>query len=173
MLEVNQEPKDEILEKAKLLIRAASFVSVMDVSGGGSSQKEERKATIETLRRFLSERDYQELYPVFEHALENHRAWNLWGSNLADLVPDLRKISKDLPLVYRQCIYDLAYCVATRYRERNWLMALLASMRVSLLNFLIPKDSKIDLPLYLNISRLERSALNELSDVLSLPREIP
>ena len=164
--------KKEVIDRAKILVRAAFWVSKMEDTGGREAIQEERKAIIENLRKFQKEKDYILLVPVFEIALESHEAWNQWTKDLSNLRDELRRILPDSPLVFRQSIYDLAYCVATRYRERSWIMATFASLHMSLRNFLSPKPERIYIPEYLNISPVEKSALNELAEILELPQRI-
>ncbi|PZP57207.1 MAG: hypothetical protein DI586_01040 [Micavibrio aeruginosavorus] len=163
---------EENIKRARLLIGAAFWVSKMDPQGGYNASVEERKAITETLRRFMGEKDYREISPVFDAALENYKAWDSWTKDLSNFRYELQTILADVPLSYRQSVYDLAYCVAIRYRERNFILATLASIHVSLKNFLAPDPHRIDLPDYLNISPTEKSALNELAEILNLPQRI-
>lgn len=164
--------KEDSLDLARVLMRTACWLSAMDDAGGSSSHQEERKATFDTLRKFRNEADYKTLVPVFDAALESYKAWDTWGKDVSNFTRELKERAPEMSLVLRQCVYDLGYCVATRYRERNWLIAFLASIKVSLQNFLSPKEERVDLPEYLNISVVEKSALNELAEILDLPHRI-
>ncbi len=163
---------DQILSQAKLLVSAAFWVSKMDPDGGQEARSEERKAIMETLRRFEGEKDYREIAPIFDEALQNYKAWDAWTKDMSGFTGQLKAVLPDAPLAFRQSVYDLAYCVAIRYRERSWIMATLASLHVSLKNFFSPDPNRIDLPDYLNISPTEKSALNELAAILNLPQRI-
>lgn len=164
--------KEEVISRARVLVRGAFWISKMDPEGGREAIQEERKAVIENLKKFQREKDYILLAPVFETALESHKAWDQWTKDLSNFRDELRSVLPDSPLVFRQSVYDLAYCVATRYRERSFIMASIASIHMSLKNFLSPNPNRIELPEYLNISPVEKSALNELAEILDLPQRI-
>ncbi len=173
MIEDNETPvKEDDINRARLLIAAAFWISKMDPDGGYKAREEERKAIVETLRRFEGEKDYAALVPVFEAALLHYKAWDNWTKDMSGFRGQLKTVLSDAPLSYRQSVYDLAYCVAIRYRERSWILAILASIHVSLKSFFAPDPNRIDLPDYLNISPTEKSALNELAAILDLPQRI-
>lgn len=163
---------EQLLNHAKLIVSAAFWVSKMDPDGGYKARTEERKAIMETLRRFEGEKDYRELAAIFDAAIQNHKAWDAWTKDMSGFTGQLRAVLPEAPLAFRQSVYDLAYCVAIRYRERSWIMATIASLHVSLKNFFSPDANRIDLPDYLNISPTEKSALNELAGILDLPQRI-
>ena len=166
------EPKDKPLAQAKLLIRSAMWISVMDDAGGNNSDLLERATIRDTLRGFMNEPDYKSLIPVFQTALESHKAWGMWAKDLSGLVLELKSVAPMLPLEFCQCIYDLAYSVAKRYRERGWLSSLFVAIGRSLKNFASPGPQSPELEDYLNISPLERNALNELAAILGMPQRI-
>ena len=164
--------REDLLSTAKLVFRAAAWVSAIDEKGGGHSQVIERAAIGQNIRKFSMEQDYAPLKPIFATILDSHKAWPDWSRDLSNLTRDLKAIAPGLSLELRQCIYDLSYCVAIRYRERNWLAAFFASIQASLRNFFRPNVMGPDLPDYLNISAVEKSALNELAEILDMPQRL-
>ena len=168
----HEEEKTELIKQAKLLFRSAAWVSAMDEKGGDDSLLLERHAMSAALRKFGMEKDYVSLVPVFNVILTSNKAWNEWSKDFSTFTDDLRAQAPLLSLEMRQCIYDLAYSVATRYRERNWLVAFFASVRISLRNFFLPSARIADIPQYLSISPLEKNALNELAEILNMPQRI-
>jgi hypothetical protein len=163
---------DSDFDRAKLLLRAAAWVSLMDPSGGKDAARLERRAIAENLERFAREADYKTLLPVFESLRRHESVWDRWAEDLSRFTDELRSVAEIETLEYRQCLYDLAYCVATRYRERNWIVAIFASIWTSLLRFFSVRPSTPSLPAYLNISALEKNALNEIAIAAGLPQRL-
>ncbi len=164
--------KDEIIRYARLLIQAGTWVSVMDDSGGYKAHTLERESIFKSLRGFKRETDYMDLRPIFDAALDSHRAWDEWTRDLSGFSEELRALNPSLKLEFRQCIYDLAYSVAIRYRERNFLSVLFVGLVVSLRNFFGAKTFYYELSEYLNISNAEKLALNDLAEMLQLQNRI-
>ncbi len=164
--------REQILAQAKLLFRAAAWVSLMDSDGGTQSHMQERNAIRATLRVFLSEKDYIPISPVFHSILDMHRAWDEWSKDLGGLTSELRAAKPGMTIEMRQCIYDLAYSVAIQYRERSLLLVFIAALRRSLKNFLKPDAQSPELDDYLSISPTEKSALNELAEILDMPQRV-
>lgn len=171
MLE-QEETNEQYLPQAQRLVRAALWVSMMDDKGGQSARAAERKALVEMIRRQLRETDHKPLAPVLDYALEHHKAWERWSTDMANLTRELRDAMPQMSLIERQCIYDLAYSVATRYRERGGISSFMAGLAEILRNFLRPEDDRSLVSEYVRISSIEKSALNELADILELPRKI-
>ena len=157
--------EDDNLKYAKLLYRAGAFISHMDDDGGSDAAILERDALRKTLRGFLIEKDYATVVSVIEETLSHQAAWKSWSANLADFPSELRKNLDGMPLPLRQCIYEIGYCVAVRYRERNFVSAAINGMANSLKNFAAPKRRFKG---SVNISPAEKHALNEMAEVLDL-----
>lgn len=164
--------EDKNIYMAQLLFQSGAWISAMDESGGIEASNVELSAIYNTLREFQRERDYEVLRPIFVEVLSSRERWDEWTASLPDFNNQLREAATEMPLELRQCLYDLAYSVAIRYRERSIISLFFVGLKVSLRNFFFPDTRNTELSHYLKISAAEKSALNELAEILRMPQRI-
>ena len=140
---------DKNIYMAQLLFQAGAWISAMDESGGFEASNVEMSAIHNTLQDFQRERDYEVLRPIFVEVLSSRERWDEWITSLPDFNNNLREAAGEMPLELRQCLYDLAYSVAIRYRERNLVSIFFVGLKVSLRNFLFPGTRNTELSHYL------------------------
>lgn len=161
-------PKDKQLI-AKLIFRAAMWVSLSDDKGGNTAQSIETrviKARLQSLyRQFPNGSDEREIVGI---ALSNTQHWKAWSNDLIELLHEIQAAKPILTPSLRQIMLGVARDVATAFQERSGLSSAVVKASVVIRGLFSKKISRLSPQEVANISSSERAALRELAEVLEI-----
>lgn len=153
--------------RTRLLYQVGAWMSTCDLTGGKGTLDREEIALRQAIHEFRSYKNTGDLARALNLLVEREGEWGIWRKNLDLFLKELKERPPEMSPEYRECMYLIALRVATACREDEGTKSFLQSLLDWIQDRLISPPT-LAREEYLNISAIEKDALNKLAETLSL-----
>lgn len=166
------DPRLKKVELSRLVLRIGYWMSATDPRWGRQTAYQEKAAVRKAIFTIRSQTKPGPLAEILDLLIAKQDEWVKEESGLENIPAELRALEPYMTQSYREIVYDVALAAAVSHRERSnrgvWVERVLRPLR----QIYHQKKSRVSENDYMSISHLEKTALNELAQALSLPHRV-
>lgn len=160
------------IELSRLILRVGYWMSASDPRWGRQTAYQEKAAVRKAIFTIRSQTEPGPLAEILDVLITRQDDWGKEEIGLEKIPAELKVLEPYMTQAYREIVYDVALAAAICHRERSnrgvWVERILRPLR----QIYHQKKSMLSENDYMNVSSLEKAALNELATALSLPHRI-
>lgn len=160
------------IELSRLVLRVGYWMSASDPRWGRQTAYQEKAAVRKAIFSTRAQMKPGPLAEILDLLIAKQDEWVKEEAGLERIPAELKALEPYMTQAYREIVYDVALAAAVSHRERSnrgvWVERILRPLR----QIYHQKKSRLSENDYMSVSSLEKSALNELANALSLPHRI-